>query len=318
VSSTINPEGARRRYSDFDWLREVLMARYHGLAVPLMPEKRVVGNQSAAFIEERMAGLEQFVLLLLSNAYLRLDQTLKMFLTVKAPGEFEQAKKAAMSGAGANPASNPGLMRWFGVLRTLPLPVDVDAACAELTAATDDLEARVVAILGGVTRYWESSKATAEALKIMRDSLTDWASSSGSNSAGMSDTLAALKGHTAVISDKVKKAGAAFSNAYDLAVFSPNEIQIFLLDGFVTETHRLRSLRALLTVREQAQSEYGKAWVKQDRLHFEAKSFADKGRQDQAVKLEPKIAEAVGLMKRAKERCVSGEARGAAVRLPRA
>ena len=74
---------------------------------------------------------------------------------------------AAMSGAGANPASNPGLMRWFGVLRTLPLPADADAACTELTAATDDLEARVVAILGGVTRYWESSKATAEALKIM-------------------------------------------------------------------------------------------------------------------------------------------------------
>jgi len=98
------------------------MARYHGLAVPLMPEKRVVGNQSAAFIEERMAGLEQFMLLLLSNAYLRLDETLQMFLRVKSPSEFEQKKKAAMAGEGANPASNAGLARWFGVLRSLPCP----------------------------------------------------------------------------------------------------------------------------------------------------------------------------------------------------
>jgi hypothetical protein len=38
-------EGIRRRYSDFEWLRDLLVARYHGIAVPLMPEKRVVGNQ---------------------------------------------------------------------------------------------------------------------------------------------------------------------------------------------------------------------------------------------------------------------------------
>ena len=302
IKSTICPDGARRRYSDFDWLREVLMARYHGLAVPLMPEKRVVGNQSAAFIEERMAGLEQFMLLLLSNAYLRLDETMRMFLTVKSPSEFEQAKKAAMSGQGANPATNAGLARWFGVLRVLPLPVDVDAAIAELTAQTEDLEARVLAILGGVTRYWEASKMTADALKTMRDTVTDWATSSATNAAGMSETLRALKDHTGVLSDKVKKAGAAFSNAHDLAVFAPNEIQIFLLDGLVTETHRLRSLRALLTVRENAQGEYGRAWTKQDQLHFQQKQFNDKQRVDKAMQLEPKIAEAVGQMKRAKER----------------
>jgi len=275
------------------------MARYHGLAVPLMPEKRLVGNQGAAFIEERMAGLEQFMLLLLSNAYLRLDSTLQMFLTVKAPAEFDQEKKAAMAGKGANPAQNAGLARWFGVLRSLPLPVDVDAACAELTASTDDLEARVLAILGGVTRYWEASKLTADALKTMRDTITDWATSSATNAGGMSETLRALKDHTSTLADRVKKAGAAFSNAHDLAVFSPNEIQIFLLDGLVTETHRLRSLRALLAVREAAQADYGKAWVKQDQLHFQKKQFDDKGRADKSVVLEPKIAEAVGAMKRA-------------------
>ena len=191
-----------------------------------MPEKRVVGNQSQQFIEERMAGLEQFMLLLLSNPYLRLDATLRMFLTTKGSAEFEQAKKAHVGGVGADPAANPGLSRWFGVLRRLSLPADADAAIQELTASTDDLEARVVATLGAVTRFWESSKASAEALKAMRDSLGDWATSSAANAGSMSDSLRALKDHTGILSGKVKKAGDAFGNAHDLAVFSPNEIQV--------------------------------------------------------------------------------------------
>ena len=127
------------------------MARFHGIAVPLMPEKRVVGNQSKGFIEERMQGLEQFVLLMLSNPYLRGDATLRMFLTQKGVPEFEQQKQAATGGVGADPASNAGLSRWFRVLRELPLPADADQAITELNASSDDLETRVVATLGAVT-----------------------------------------------------------------------------------------------------------------------------------------------------------------------
>lgn len=86
----------------------------------------------------------------------------------------------------------------------------------------------------------------------------------------------------------------------------PAPLQIFLLDGLVTETHRLRSLRSLLAVREAAQHEYSRCWVTQDKLHFQAKQWKDKGRADKADQLELKIQEAVGLMKRAKERCVGG------------
>jgi hypothetical protein len=302
VTSTLNAEGVRRRYSDFDWLRDVLVARYHGIAVPLMPEKRLVGNQSRSFIEERMQGLEQFVLLVLSNPYLRLDATLRMFLTQKGQAEFEQAKKAAAGGVGADPTTNAGLARWFGVLRALPLPADADASINELNAAVDDMEARVVAALSAVTRYWEAAKATAESLRLMRDSMGDWATAAGSGSAAMGATLAGLKDHTGVLAGRLKKTADAFANAYDLAVFSPNEIQIFLLDGLVTEVHRLRSLKAVLAVREAAQQAYSRAWVAQDKLMFQAKQWRERLREDKAAQLEPKIAEAVGLMKRMKER----------------
>lgn len=302
VKSTICADGVRRRYSDFDWLRDVLVARYHGVAVPLMPEKRLVGNQSKGFVEERMAGLEQFLLLVVSNPYLRLDSTMRMFLTTQDGPAFEQAKRAAAGGVGADPSSNPGLARWFGVLRSLPLPVDTDAACNELSVAVDDMEARVVATLGAVTRWWEASKASADALRAMRDSLSDWSTSSSTNASAMSETLRSLKGHTAILSSKLKKGSDAFSNAHDLAVFSPNEIQIFLLDGLVTETHRLRSLKALLTVRDAAQKAYGAAWTNQDRMHFQMKQWREKGREDKALQLEGKVAESVAMMKRMKER----------------
>ena len=60
LTSSMAGDGVRRRYSDWDWLRELLVARYHGVAVPLLPEKRVVGNQNKNFIEERMQGLENW------------------------------------------------------------------------------------------------------------------------------------------------------------------------------------------------------------------------------------------------------------------
>jgi len=295
-------DGVRRRYSDWDWLREILVARYHGVAVPLLPEKRVVGNQNKNFIEERMQGLENWLLLVLSNPYLRSDVTLRMFLTQRGLPEFDQAKKAASSGVGADPSANPGLARWFGVLRHLTLPVDADAACSELSAHLEDSEARVVAALAAVTRYFEAAKLTTDSLRALRDALGDWHNSSASASASLSDTLAPVRTSLGVLASRLKKAGDAVANVYDLSVFAPNEIQIFLMDGLVTEIHRLRSLKALLAVRDAAQAAYSRAWVAQDKLHFQAKQFRDKGRNDKSDQLEPKIAEAVGLCKRMKER----------------
>lgn len=276
--------GVRRRYSDFDWLREVLVARYHGIAVPLMPEKRVVGNQGKAFIDERMAGLENFVLLVLANPYLRNDSTLRMFFSQKGVGEFEQAKKAALQGVGADPASNGGLARWFGVLRHLALPVDADAACRELSAHTNETEAKLINALGAVTRYYESARALSESLKGVRDAFSDFHAGCTSTAAALSGTLAPVATATTTLGARIKKTADVFSNAHDLSVFSPNEIQIFLLDGLVSEVHRARGIRALLDVREAAQKEYAAAWQNQDRLAFQEKAARDKGRQMDADK----------------------------------
>jgi hypothetical protein len=302
ISSLSGEDGVRRRFSDFDWLRDVLTARYHGLAVPLMPEKRMVGNTGKAFVEERMAGLENFMLLLLANPYLRADVTTRMFLSQKGTAEFEQAKKAANQGVGADPAANPGLARWFGVLRHLAAPADADVACRELLAYTLESEGRLVACLGAVTRYFDAARGLSDALRSVRDTFGDYHAASTGAAGALSDQLAPVRETTLDLAARLKKTGDAFSNAFDLSVFSPNEIQIFLLDGLVSEIHRVRGLKSLLDVRESAQKEYSAAWVAQDKLAFQEKQFREKGRPDKADALTPKVAEAVGIMKRMKER----------------
>lgn len=302
VKSTLCPDGVRRRYSDFDWLRELLFSRFHGIAIPVMPEKRLVGNQSKTFIEERMAGLEQFCSLLVANPYLRLDATFRVFLTQQGTSEWEQAKKVANSGHGANPDSNSGLARWFGVLRQLPLPVDSDTVILEVQAATDELETHVSGALNSATKYLEAARASSEALRCMKDALNDWSTVSSASAAGLSPSLAPLKSHSLYLAEKIKKSADVFTNAHDLAIFSPNEIQMFLLDGLVTELQRIRSLKDLLALREVAHNDYTKAWVAQDKVSYQCKQFREKGREDKAAALEPKLAEAIGTMKLLKGR----------------
>jgi hypothetical protein len=216
--------------------------------------------------------------------------------------EFEQAKKATQQGVGADPAANPGLARWFGVLRRLTLPVDADAACRELGAHSAEMEAKLLGALGAVTRYYESAKALSDSLKGVKDAFGDFQAGCTATAAALSGTLAPVAASTTKLGGVLKKTADAFSNAHDLSVFAPNEIQIFLLDGLVSEVHRVRGVRALLDVREAAQKEYAAAWQAQDRLAFQEKAARDKGRQMDADKLAPKVAEAMQAMKRMKER----------------
>lgn len=61
VISPLCVEGVWRRYSDFEFIRDMLVSRFHGLIVPLLPDKRVVGNMEDTFIESRRVALNEWV-----------------------------------------------------------------------------------------------------------------------------------------------------------------------------------------------------------------------------------------------------------------
>lgn len=53
IQPRIEPIQFSPQASDFEWLRKLLSDRYDGMAVPLLPEKKVIGHQGADFIQVR-------------------------------------------------------------------------------------------------------------------------------------------------------------------------------------------------------------------------------------------------------------------------
>jgi len=52
---------ARKRYSDFEWLRKHLIRSLPGVFIPPLPKKQLTGRFEDSFIESRRAGLEEFL-----------------------------------------------------------------------------------------------------------------------------------------------------------------------------------------------------------------------------------------------------------------
>lgn len=59
-----------RRYSDFLILKQHLQAKWPGLYIPSLPEKKFLGNNELLFLEVRRAGLENFVRYLADQRHL--------------------------------------------------------------------------------------------------------------------------------------------------------------------------------------------------------------------------------------------------------
>ncbi|CAI2385967.1 unnamed protein product [Moneuplotes crassus] len=84
----------RRRYSHFEWLREMLLKEYENWAVPVLPEKTIFEKASghkSDFIQERMRKMKHFLTIVRSHRQLKQSQYLKGFLA-----ESDQAFKATI------------------------------------------------------------------------------------------------------------------------------------------------------------------------------------------------------------------------------
>ena len=83
-----------RRYSDFIWLREILISLFPTVLIPQLPKKKI-GNRrfEEDFVEKRLKGLQNFLDELLSNEVLKTADPLKTFLSLSERGFFEQQMK---------------------------------------------------------------------------------------------------------------------------------------------------------------------------------------------------------------------------------
>ena len=78
----------RRRYSEFDALRVVLSARWPGIYIPAIPEKKTLGNKDQQFVEERRSLLEKFLKECAKYDYIIFSPEFKVF--GREPGEISR------------------------------------------------------------------------------------------------------------------------------------------------------------------------------------------------------------------------------------
>ena len=83
-----------RRYSDFVWLREILISLFPTVLIPQLPKKKI-GNRRFEddFVEKRLKGLQNFLDEILKNEILKTAEPLKTFLSLTERGFFEQQMK---------------------------------------------------------------------------------------------------------------------------------------------------------------------------------------------------------------------------------
>ncbi|RLN69670.1 hypothetical protein BBJ28_00025451, partial [Nothophytophthora sp. Chile5] len=110
VTKEPHVDGVRRRFSDFEWLRFVLHARYTGLLIPSLPDKTAPVLKGDAFLASRMRGLQRFLNAIASSPYLRSDAAVASFLDDTGD---ETAWLTARKEAAVLENAGPGHMRWL-------------------------------------------------------------------------------------------------------------------------------------------------------------------------------------------------------------
>ena len=85
----------RRRYSDFEWLRQILTNLYIGNVIPTTPRKNKLGSDKFgdAFLQKRMRTLEKFLNYLLMNPIIKYSQLFYDFISIENEADFNRKKK---------------------------------------------------------------------------------------------------------------------------------------------------------------------------------------------------------------------------------
>jgi len=86
------PFEVMRRYSDFDNLREALVAKWPACFIAPLPPKKAMNNMDPIFIEERRRHLESFLKRVALKSHLWYSEEMKCL--TRGIGEVEKGLKA--------------------------------------------------------------------------------------------------------------------------------------------------------------------------------------------------------------------------------
>ena len=86
---------AIRRYSDFEWLRQILINFYSSSVIPPIPKKNKIGADrfDENFLVKRMRTLEKFLNTLIKDPVIKSSQIVYDFLSIEEESKFNEKKK---------------------------------------------------------------------------------------------------------------------------------------------------------------------------------------------------------------------------------
>ena len=153
----------RRRYSDFDWLYQVLHTRYTGIPIPGLPPKGMVKGD--AFMAQRIVGLESFLKELVKNPFLREDATFNEFVrSHDTGGDWDALKKVALEKAKLPWEERVEASRWREYLDSMENQGDITSVVNVASKFSDSLKSAIDGSLSKSKAYGDKSKTLAGGL----------------------------------------------------------------------------------------------------------------------------------------------------------
>lgn len=138
----------RRRYSDFEWLRNVLVARFPGMLVPSLPPKEIKGAafknasddpSASLFIQMRMQLLRHFVNGLSAIPFVRSDASLLAFLSCQGDRDWQAAKESTAKATLMTDIAE-GTSLWKGAVANCDMPTSWDRTIHDFRRQLDVIE----------------------------------------------------------------------------------------------------------------------------------------------------------------------------------
>lgn len=161
----------RRRFSDFELLRNMLRSRYEGMVlVPLPPKGTLFSNPPA---DERLRGLGLFAERLARIPVLFLDTLTSAFFGRSGADTWELAVRNLRKNSKID---NPGLIHWEQLLSNVRLPEE--ESLERLAANMQQELAAASSAIAAVERAMEaaivSAEAHATAMKALAKAMKSW------------------------------------------------------------------------------------------------------------------------------------------------
>jgi sorting nexin-8 len=277
----------RRRFSEFEWLLNSLTARFCGLLLPSLPEKKVHKKDDEAFVRSRMRGLNIFMDQLTQNAFLRSDPSLLSFVSIADSSQWDAAKKSGSQAGAPNEPLSIGQTKWREALEHIPVPENAERVVLDVKQQLEPM-GKLLSILADTTKKLADKTAIYAAEMVeMKSAFSHW------------------KLHEEACGDpaKVEYANKDFTslntvmthteNMYnswqEILSFQPSINELLLHENIKFQYQQVLQMKGMLKQREDLKAALIKAEKLKEKHEVEQQGAAARGKADKVAKLEKEI-----------------------------